>query len=640
MPRSGRMKLLVTGFWISLALILTGCTGAASEPPPPPTLAATGDPQPVMSGDKMAGPRGTTLRGRGVTVEVPRGAVPDGHEFGLSVGHPIGLVERPGTAEIFGAPVAVEYGTPLAAPARIEWDIADLPDEQRSTLVLARWDDTLQVWRATDEPFQIDGSKLSAEITEFSFLTWVANAAATVTQTAGEWSGKRSDALECTSDPLPSWVSDVIRPDADQPAMPIRTCTEPDKGNVLTLRVANNRPYSQQLDLTKGDGYAWAWRGDADGTVEGILRELAGRALATPTNMQMAPTRATAVGLAQPGTPGQVELALAAHPTISSIGTDVLIALIGSVVDLDNVGGFDSDALNAFVQAIYDCGGKDALKSREVASADTFQRVLETTRSCVDSDAVMSAIEDVLRAQIAKGGESATKAIQTNRLLKGALGKIGTYLTVTDFASYTAELTSAGAVGDVKINVRGYGPDPELGDWTASCSEPAADWDLLFKNLAEREAFRDTSKEYWEFPAWKKSATTAVQPVKKCSRDYAQKLAAEVGQWTDQKSAEAVVSAIKPCTTRARSSSSSPAASGRSSSAPRRRTCARCSTPFSARPSSTRAQGAAKRRPSGTSRTPSTGTCRSGSRARTTPRSHRARWRPGCSRPRPGRRGR
>lgn len=524
------------------ALVISACT----TPPvlPAVELSAVGDPIPQVSVSKAVGPEGLQMDA-GVVVEVPAGAVPTGHQFTVGIGRPLGAMPE-GSREYFGVPVHVDHDADLHAPVLVKWDVSHLTEEQRSSLVLVRWDADLQVWAVAGEVAVLEGTTLMAEVTRFSFVNWVSGGAASVSQEVGEWSGKRADPPSCTNGSLPGWVTNVIRPDEDQPAMPIRTCVEPDKNDVLTVRVANNRPYTQVLELTEGDRYAWTWAGDADYTAAGIIRDTANRLMSGDQSLVMAPTRSTAVGLARPAENGQVRFTLTAGPSIGTVGTDVLVYVLENGLGLDDVGGFDSESLNTFVQSVYDCGGEQLLKSREVVGADTFQKVLETVKSCVDSDGVRSAIEDVLRSQIAKGGSAAANAVRTNRFLHQAMGKIGVYLTVSDFSSYIAELSSAGVIGDVSVNVFGTGTPQSLGSWKPTCTDPDADSGKLYRNLALQDAFKDTSKDYWQFPTWQSSSVVAVKPLAACPAAHIEAVATNVEKtWGDKKAAAVVAQSIR-----------------------------------------------------------------------------------------------
>ena len=533
---------------LAWVLLMTACTGAPTPSSTEVQLSPAGDWMPQLGSPTTIGAQGVVLDRPGVKVTVASGTVIEGQGMEVSTGEPV--LAPTVRHESYGAPVRIDHDGALLKPVLLTWDIARLSAEQRAGIVLVRWDDSLKVWRSTDEPITVTDTTLSAEVQEFSILDWMSSQAATVSQVVGQWAGKRADAPHCSGRDLPSWVRDVVRPDETQAAMPIRTCVEPDKNGVLTVRVANNRPYTQALDLTKGDKYAWTWSGDADLTFAGIMRDSINRLMTNPKSLAMAPTRATAIGLARPPTAGEVKLELAARPTVATVGEDALVALVGSMVNLDDVKGFDSESLNAFVQAVYDCGGKNILKSRELVSADTFAKTLEIVKTCGDNDSVMAAIERVLRTQIEKGGDAAISAIRTNRILKGAIGKLAIYLTVSDFASYTAELASSGALGDIKVTIFGRGTPPVLGGWKASCTDPDRDSGQIYKNLMQQDAYAPSSVDPAKAPTWASDSSKAVRPLSTGMASHVQAVARNVeSTWADKAAAAVVAAAIRKLVT-------------------------------------------------------------------------------------------
>lgn len=132
------------------------------------------------------------IRTAAVEVDLPEGAVPTGERFEVRVGDPVGGVEGYGLHSMFGAPVGVEHSAGVAEPIHISWDVSHLSDEQRSGLVLVRWDEDLGVWRAAAETAVLTGSVLEAELTQFSWLNWISPGAARISQSVGEMMGQRS----------------------------------------------------------------------------------------------------------------------------------------------------------------------------------------------------------------------------------------------------------------------------------------------------------------------------------------------------------------------------------------------------------------------------------------------------------------
>lgn len=136
--------LLVSG-------LLVGCTFSPPPSTPQPSQAAPAsaplsvarDPEPTTGSAQPAGPDGGRYSTPAVTVDVPKGAVPDGRQFHVSIGAPIGEVAGVATRETFGAPVAIEHDIDLLAPVRISWDVTALSSVQRASMMLARWDESL-----------------------------------------------------------------------------------------------------------------------------------------------------------------------------------------------------------------------------------------------------------------------------------------------------------------------------------------------------------------------------------------------------------------------------------------------------------------------------------------------------------------
>ncbi|MFZ2165076.1 MAG: hypothetical protein WAV45_06400 [Propionibacteriaceae bacterium] len=537
--------LLVSG-------LLVGCTFSPPPSTPQPSkagapLSVAGDPEPTTGPAQPAGPEGGRYTTQAVTVDVPKGAVPDGRQFHVSIGAPIGEFAGVVTREAFGAPVSIEHDIDLLAPVLISWDVTALSSVQRASMMLVRWDEPLGVWTPSDEPITLTGNTASTQVRQFSIVDWISSGAAVITQAVGQAAGKRADAPICSNATLPTWVGDVVRPDADQPAMPIRTCVEPDKNEVLTVRVANNRPYTQTLDLHDGAKYAWTWAGEPDYTVAGIIRDGVNGVLSTSTSLVMAPTRSTAVGLSQPASAGSVRLTLGAHPTIATVTEDLIVMILEDGLGLDNVQGFDSKALNAFVQTVYSCGGKEVLKSRDIISADLVVKVIETIKTCAGPDQINPALDAALKAAKSQGGDTAAAAVKTNRLLKETTRILSLYLTTADIASYTAELASSAALGDTKLTVYGTGTPPSLGSWTPTCTDADADSTALYKNLAQQESyFTHQSQELADLPSWKPDALKAVQPIQKCSATQMEAIAENVETtWADTKAAAVVATAVR-----------------------------------------------------------------------------------------------
>lgn len=546
---------------VALVVGLSSCTANSGPSAPasitqsPSPAAAGGDPAPVGFDDT------TTIDARGggheagnVVVEVPAGATTS--SVSVSVGLDIGPVATAFMRETFGRPVRVEHTEPLTRPVRVQWDVSALDTEQRASVLIVRWEEEFKAWRALDVRPTLDGDILKVETDQFSIINWVSLGAAALSQTVGEVMGKRAAAPECPKNAkqqpakLPTWVDGFVRPDEDQNAAPLRTCLEIDKGEVVTVRIADNRPYGQFVRLTSGaDAFEWTYLGEQDFTVAGLVVGALNRALSSDDAILLGSVTTGAVGVGRPGTPGSHVITMSGRSSWQTILSDVLQFVLQNTSALENINGFDTESMNALAQAMYDCGGRALLRSRETLDRRGVLEVLDVVRRCADNDSVMNAIENALRRQIAKGGDSATRAVASNRLLKAALTRLKVYNLVAELASYTAELLTETKLGPTTISLRGRGSPQPLGAWKPTCRDAAKDSDGLYRNLALQDEYADTSKELWQFKSWATNARKAVKPLGSCSSGHLTTLAQQIREdWADPKAAEVVAQAVERLT--------------------------------------------------------------------------------------------
>jgi hypothetical protein len=549
---------------VALMVVVSGCTvgsgpsASRSSPQSPDAKPIGSDPVPGGFDDTITlDARGGSHQAGDVMVEVPAGATAS--SVSVSVGLAIGPVATTYARETYGRPVRVEHTEPLTQPIRVQWDVSALDPEQRAAVLIVRWNDEFQAWQALDVRPTLDGESLSFETDQFSIIDWVSPGAAALSQTVGEIMGQRAKAPECPKNPkqqvakLPAWVDGFVRPDEDQSAAPLRTCLETDKGEVITVRIADNRPYGQIVRLTAGaKAFAWTWLGEQDFTVAGLVVGALNQALSSDDAVLLGSVTTGAVGIDRPGSPGSHLITMSGHSSWQTILSDVLQFVLVNTAALDNVKGFDTESMNVFAQAMYDCAGKALLKSRDTLDRRGVLEVLDIIRRCADNDSVMNAIENVLRKKIAKGGDSARRAIAFNRFLKGALTRLAVYDLVAELASYTAELLTEAKLGPTTISLRGRGSPQLLGGWKPTCRDAAKDSDGLYRNLALQDEYADTSKELWQFKSWTTNAREAVKPLGSCSTGYIATLAQEIRRdWADPKAAEVVARAVERLTTAA-----------------------------------------------------------------------------------------
>ncbi|UOY01846.1 hypothetical protein [Blastococcus sp. PRF04-17] len=543
-----RLSVLV----VVLGLLVAGCSGTeqpADSRAEPAVLEGSPldspDPVPEPTGEGTeVGPDGGDVDSGDVEMSVPAGAVPAGHTFTVPEHAPIPA--QPG--EIFGRPVALEHDVPLASPVTVRWTLPALDDVQRASLLLAKWDADAKAWVSRpDVAFEVDGDTLTAELSEFSCCwDWIANAG----QSLGELVGARRDAPKCNGKRLPGWVRQVVDPDEGTNAAAIRVCFEPDtRDEIVTTRVVNNRPFAQRLHMTAGDQrWAWTWPGqetyDVASTVYGAARTV----FDSPTSHLMPPLSETAVGIGRPGVPGQVHIA--AQASVDPI--TLLVDVVKFGFEQVDIGGTDNFLLDALAQAMYSCGGGQLLGRPNLKDpAEIVRTALDVVGSCADEIRTGRGefghlFEELSRAALARAGQRGDDVvIKVNRLTHAASAAFKA-LTYAKVAFYLADELQNQFVGPLTLSVRGDGRAQGLGAWTPTCTDTDADSNRLFRNLALRDEFADTSREYWQFPGWAPAAARAVAPLRACTAQYRTSLADLLpGDWGDPRAARVVADAIR-----------------------------------------------------------------------------------------------
>ena len=153
--------------------------------------------------------------------------------------------------------------------------------------------------------------------------------------------------------------------------------------------------------------------------------------------------------------------------------------------------------------------------------------------------------ETLSRRAIAKSGLSRSAAIQANRLTREISRKFK-ILTVGELAFYASDQFANNLVGPLSWSINGRGRPQGLGDWQPSCRSRATDSDRLYRNLALRDEFADTSKELWQLSGFKAAAAKAVEPLQACSSRYLAGLAEFlITDWSDSKAARIVGEAMR-----------------------------------------------------------------------------------------------
>jgi len=520
----------------ALGLLLgVGCTGndELSETVGEVQLSAAGDPAPQPLGDAvMLDGESASLEQGEVSVEVPSGAV--GSEATLQFGQSLGTVD----GEVFGRPVSVEATEPLAGPFELRWDIAEVSEEQRASIVPLRWDDDLEVWavdEGEDTQLRIDGDELVLVTSEFSWRSW--SWAADFGQLVGERTGSRRSGPSCEGE-LPAWVTNVVDPGAGTSAAAIQVCFEPDGDDTITVRVVNNRPFTQRLEMTEGNQrWAWTWPGEESYDLSAAVTVAARDVFDSDTAFLLPPLSETAVGIDRPQGGGSHFIsatAIADHNTFLVDGIDYLLGLV-------TPGGFEDQLLNEFVALVYRCGGSAALTGTDFTRVSTA--IVDVMASCISevmtSNTDYGARFDAARidAMAAASPERQAQLVKMNRSLH-QLARAAHLLKAGELAFYFTDQLQNAYIGNLTLSISATGRAGELGDWTAACDDLTADSNQLFRNLTLRDPFYDTSRELWEFDELEPAAEQAVQPLQDCDDAYLAELADMLpDDWGDERAA-------------------------------------------------------------------------------------------------------
>jgi hypothetical protein len=563
----GQVRIRVVTACLVVMAVVAGCSDSSAGAPTASKAKSASAPIPTANkswGSQDPTPQGFSkahavgegqqvMRNDWVSVTWPAGALPKGAKAAVSLGSPLGGTDGPFARERWGAPVKVDHSTALMRPLTLTWDVSRLSSAEQATIIMVRWDEGHQVWAVTDEPRTLQAGKLTASVSHFSVLDWVSNGSAALGQTFGQWTGKRAEAPKCSNAKLPSWVKSVNRPDEGLSATAIRTCVEPDsKPGVITVRVVNNRSYSQRFTLAAGgQQWGWVWNGEEDFSPLGTAWNVAHLALDSRTRVIMPPTRAMAFGISRPDQPGDVTFTMQAKSDTVTIFAD----LVGMTIDNMGVGGFDNPVTNATTQALFECGGRELLKARPKDARDAASFAYQAARSCVAaivgqgsselSQAVVTSFEASLRKEVAKGGDSAVRAIKAGRLVHEISSRLWV-LNFFDVVEYVSNQFADAWVGPTTMTVHVSGTPEALGSWQPTCSNVAKDSNSLYQDVALQDQFTDKGKELWQFSGWADAASEAVKPLAKCSSAYRELVANDVvSSWSDKKAASVVAGKIR-----------------------------------------------------------------------------------------------
>lgn len=547
---------------LTALLLVAGCSSAGPTEPPsstnaaPPPLTSTStaatttqpavthvdvdDPPPVPEGALQAlSAAGATVSQDGVAVTAHAGALREDADVQFAA--PLGVV---GDAT-FGTPVSVEHSGPLSAPLTVSWEAPGLSDWQRRTAVLVHWNEQERAWAPADAELTVDGTTLTAEVTDFSFVDWAAG----VSQGLGEFTGTRVEEPKCSGQ-LPEWVSVTVDPDEDLAASAVRVCFAPDPNDdqVVTTRISNNRTFTQQLVMTDGgQRWAWTWGGPDQYGVPAAVSSAARVVFDSGTAFLLPPLHETAVGIGRPSTAGSTFIAATARVNPTTVTIDISAYLL----DSQPIGGANNPVMNAWLQALYECGGKQLLAHPDMSQAgEIVIAVVDALGSCAEEilrhdSEFGTRFEELSRTMIAASPLTAQAAIKANRIVR-QVSRAFQVVKFGELAFYTSDQLANAVVGPLTLSIRGNGQPSVPGSWTPTCRDTKADSNGLYRNIALQDEFSDTSKELWQFPGWPAAAAVGVGPLSACSAEYRAQLADFLpSSWGDPKAAQVVADAVR-----------------------------------------------------------------------------------------------
>ncbi|WP_420440591.1 RCC1 domain-containing protein [Candidatus Poriferisodalis sp.] len=282
------------------------------------------------------GATGATLAGGTVKVTVPPGTFDD--DSSVLIRAPLGQVGH----LIGGDLIEVDHTGPINKPITVVWDVSELNEFQQAVLVLVRWNEQEQRWRAQDADFDIINGRLTAHLDKWSPpWGWITNAGSavgqtvtsigsTVNQTFGEFIGVKVDAPKCAS-PMPAWLTHADDPDEHSNSASIRLCYEA-TGDDVQMKTANNRNISRFVYPT-GD-IAWSSNKSSNSSLADlVVGETFGRWLENDTRVFFLPLQTRHIDLHRPRNPGTHSLTFQTEQrTIVPPSRDIVVLTLPDIV--------------------------------------------------------------------------------------------------------------------------------------------------------------------------------------------------------------------------------------------------------------------------------------------------------------------
>ena len=479
--------------------------------------------------------RGGVVAGGVVEVRVPAGAVAE--PVDVEIRAPLGTF---GT-EVGGAVVGIEHAGPLVAPVAVSWDVSALSDEQQQRILVVRWDEDVGGWLPVDVDYEIVDGVLTAAIQEWSFWTWISDKLADFSQEVLEIFGRRVDAPECSGRDLPGWVTEASEPEEGANSAAIRLCYEPGDGETVTMRMVNNRTFSQYVYVDPPG----VWDEDVVGpapsmSIVGVLYQAANLAFTDAERLFMPPLTGAAVSIPRPQ--GGIARTIEFHRD-HTFRTFLIDVVFFTVAHIDvSIGRDIFPYATQFVRLVFECTA-ERVEETSVAGLAVVTAIMDEALSCVGelirpgTRQNSKLIEALAENRISQSHIGKSLNAQVFRKAKGL-----SVLTVAEAISNLIDLAAETFVDATPWRIRGQGRIARLGDWDPTCTHAAADSNQLHRHLLYREPFpvnRPGDLNLHSFDEWEPYAKRAVAPLEDCDDGHKVAVAADVMTWFDGDEARA-----------------------------------------------------------------------------------------------------
>ena len=420
------------------------------QPEPEPAVSIPAPADRAVLAEESVGAGGAVVSSGVVTVSVPAGAVDEAVvEVREALGEFVSLVG--------GEVVGVEHRGPVREPITVTWDVSHLSEHQQQTLFLVRWDEEVEDWVPLDDgpDLRIEGGTLTAEVKQWSWLSWVGDKITDGLQYGLEKIGKRAPAPEC-SGALPDWVSSVTDPDTLGSAAAVRVCYEPSPyGDTIRVKMTNNRLHGQVIEFTSGEMGDYSLTG-----LDPSLSELVRRAVFAELSSReddkvyIPPLRTVVVDVPRPAGTGPFVVRYTNKLEFHALFADAIIFAMG-IVDPSEL--FSNKYLDAAVEVLFDCGVQQLYRVNTTDGISSYARAVYGV--------VNDCIEELAKPHSNWGRELQKKlsstldnpSLATRAIKKAAklIKKVSAVLKVIDVIFYLGDLALHKATGPITFQITG-----------------------------------------------------------------------------------------------------------------------------------------------------------------------------------------